>query len=332
MSDNRSSQRDLMRKRMEQLERAVDAMLRNQPVMMAPDPEMGDLLQLAGDLRYMPREEFLKKLKRNLGGAMTTATQPVRAGFRTVTPYLTVPRAPEQVEFMKNAFGAEETFRTIGSAGGFHIEVKIGDSMLMVGGGGETYKGPYKAPSLHLFVEDEGAVDRTYEKALASGAKSLYAPKNQPYRVRDCGVEDFTGTQWFISSPMRDEAGREIEGLGTVTAYLRPAGADRAIEFMKRAFGAEVLEAHRQPEDSGPIVHAKMKIVDSVIELGEARDEWQNMPTMFFLYVDEPEAWYERAMKAGAKSLFPVSDQPYGRAGAVEDEWGNAWYVSTARE
>ena len=75
---------------MDQLELAVDAMLHGQPSALAPDAELGALLDVAGDLRHLPREGFLNALKSDLleeGEAMTTATiQPVREGFRTVTP------------------------------------------------------------------------------------------------------------------------------------------------------------------------------------------------------------------------------------------------------
>jgi hypothetical protein len=72
---------------MEQLERAVEAMLTNQPLMLAPDPELGALLEVAGDLRDMPRPEFLSRLQSELveeGDVMSTlATKPVREGFRS---------------------------------------------------------------------------------------------------------------------------------------------------------------------------------------------------------------------------------------------------------
>lgn len=313
---------------MEQLEQAVQAMLNNEPIMVAPDPELGAMLELASDLRHFPQPEFLSRLKLELreeGEAMnTTTTQPVREGFRTVTHYITLAQAPKLVEFMKDTFGAEETFRVTGQAGGFHIEVRLGDTMLMVGGGG-AYKGPSKPDFLHIFVSD---VDATHHRALAKGAKSVAAPRNQDYGVRDCVVQDFTGTQWCISTPMRDEGGHEYTGLGTVAPYLHPTGADRMLAFLKNAFGAEEVEVFRDPKD-GSIVHSKIRIGDSIIEMGEAHGQWQNRPTGFFLYVPDADAWFDRAVNAGAKVISPMADLPYGRSGGVEDEWGNQWYVCT---
>lgn len=313
---------------MDQLERAIQAMLADEQIMLAPDPELGSMLKVASDLQHLPRPEFLARLKTDLlkeGGVMSTTTiQPVREGFRTVTPYVCVPQAPELVEFIKSVFGAEETFRTVGSAGGFHIEVRVGDSMLMVGGGG-AYKGPSKPASLHVFVHE---VDSVYQRALDHGAKSLYVPMDQPYGVRDCMVEDLSGTQWCISTPMRDPKGRDIPGLGNVAPYLHPTGADRMVAFLKSAFEAEEVEVFHEPAD-GPIVHAKIRIVDSVIEMGEAHGQWQNMPTGFFLYVPDADTWFNRAVKAGAKVISPMANLEYGRSGGVQDEWGNEWYVCT---
>ena len=70
---------------------------------------------------------------------------------------------------MKSAFGAEELFRSTGtgSAGGIHAEVRIGDSMVMMGGGG-TFKGPERLAAIHLYVED---ADATYEQAMRAGAR-----------------------------------------------------------------------------------------------------------------------------------------------------------------
>ena len=64
-----------------------------------------------------------------------SAVNPIPKGYRTVTPYMIAADGPALLEFAKQAFGAEETFRTVGSAGGLHGEVRIGDSMVMMGGG-----------------------------------------------------------------------------------------------------------------------------------------------------------------------------------------------------
>src|SRR5258708_25971151 len=85
------------------------------------------------------------------------AVKPVREGFHTITPYLIVKGAAELIDFVKQAFGAEELYRGTGTAGGIHAEVKIQDSMLMIGGG-EILNRPSTPTGIHLYVNDADAV------------------------------------------------------------------------------------------------------------------------------------------------------------------------------
>jgi uncharacterized glyoxalase superfamily protein PhnB len=311
----------------DQLESAVKAMLRDRPAALAPDPELGALLEVSGDLRYMPRERFLAELKSDLeeeGEAMsTTAMAPVREGFRTVTPYITSEKVLDLLEFMKNALGAEETFRTIGSAGGYHIEVRVGDTMLMIGGGG-SYKGPGHPASLHVYVPD---VDAAFERAIAAGATPVMRPTDQDYGDRDSALKDAFGNEWYLATHKGGSYQRP--GLGTVTTYLHPSGAEEFIRFLQSAFGADPYEVDVVPEEGNRIVHAKVRIADSVIECGEAHGPWQNMPTTLFFYVDDADAWYRRAVKGEAIPVSPPADLPYGRCGIVRDGWGNEYYIAT---
>ncbi len=311
---------------MDQLELAVDALLQRKQAAVAPGSELGALLEVAADLRYLPRERFLNELQSDLkekGEAMATATTPVRERFRTITPYITTEKVLELNEFLKNAFGAEETFRTVGSGGGYHIEVKIGDTMLMMGGGG-TYKGPAHPTSLHMYVPD---VDAAFERAVAAGAKPVMRPTDQDYGDRDSALRDAFGNEWYLAT--HKGATFQRPGLGTVTPYLHPTGAEEFIRFLQSAFDADPYEVDIVPEEGNRIVHAKVRIGDSVIELGEAHGPWQNMPTMLFFYVDDADAWYERAVKGEAVPVAPPSDLPYGRCGIVRDGWGNEYYIAT---
>jgi PhnB protein len=312
---------------MDQLETAVEAMLRGEPVMLAPDPTMGALMGIASDLRDLPRDSFLQQLQAELreeGDHMLTA-KVAREGYKTLTPYIVANKAPEMVEFMKQAFGAEETFRAVGEAGGFHIEARVGHSMLMIGGGGQ-YRGPEKLTPLHYFVGD---VDEAHRRALEFGATSLYAPVDQPYGVRECAIKDVAGVDWYISTPIKDARGHQIFSAGDIAPYLHPKGADKFIEFIKRAFDAEEMAVYREPFSTGPVVHARFRIVDSMLEFSEAHDQWQPVPSMLFLYVDNADGWFNRAVRAGAKVVSQLGDLPYGRSGGVEDAFGNQWYVCT---
>ena len=244
-----------------------------------------------------------------------------RQGIRSVTLYLAVRPAVELIEFVKRAFGAEELVRTTGSAGGVHAEVRIGDARVMIGGGG-AWGGAPTPTGLHLYVPD---ADQVYRAALEAGADSLRAPVDQPYGDREASVRDVAGNHWYIAT--HQTGGHVPAGLGTVTPYLHPRGAPALIEFLKQAFAAEEMEIHREP--AGTVVHAKIRVGGSVIEMGEAHGEWGPMPTMFYVYVDDVDAWYRRALAAGATSMEAPALQPYGdRRAAVRDAFDNQWYLA----
>ena len=254
--------------------------------------------------------------------APTERAKPIPEGFHTVTPYLTVQQAPELVEFLKGAFGAEELLRTTGSAGGMHAEVKIGDSRLMIGGGG-AWRGTPMPTALHLYVPN---TDAAYKRALELGATSIHEPMDQNYGERSAGVKDLAGNTWYIATAFGSQ--HVQQGLHTLNVYLHARGADRVIDFLKRAFAADEVARYAGPD--GTIQHAQVRIGDSVIEMGEAHGAYQPMPTMFYLYVDDADAWYKRALQAGAVSISEPADQPYGdRNASVKDPFDNVWYVAT---
>lgn len=117
-----------------------------------------------------------------------------RPGFHTVTPYLVHPDVAGLVAFIERAFGGVETFRSRGSAGGAHIELRVGDSMLMVGGNATS--APFPA-MIHLYVDD---TDALYRQALAAGGASLREPAELGDGDRRGGVQDPFGNQWWIST------------------------------------------------------------------------------------------------------------------------------------
>jgi PhnB protein len=118
------------------------------------------------------------------------------------------------------------------------------------------------------------------------------------------------------------------EGFHTVTPYLVVQGAERLIEFLKQAFGAE--EISRFPKPDGTLGHCQVRIGDSMVELADGNEEWKARPCNLHLYVPDTDATYRRAMAAGATSLFEPSDTFYGdRSGGVTDPVGNQWYIAT---
>jgi PhnB protein len=252
----------------------------------------------------------------------------IREGFRTITPYLTVADAPQLINFVKQTFGAEETYRGTGSAGGVHCELRVGNTMLMVGGGsaGSSWSGTPGPSSLHIYVPD---CDATYERALRANATSISEPADQPWRERLARVKDPSGNNWFIAFPTY--LGKEKyspDDVQTLQAFLLPTKADTVIEFLKHAFGAEDLGRAMSPE--GQLLHATIKIGDSTLEMSDAVGPYQPMPTTFYLYVGDADALYRRALDAGATSISEPADQSYGdRVAAVKDPSGNQWYLAT---
>jgi uncharacterized glyoxalase superfamily protein PhnB len=232
------------------------------------------------------------------------------------------------LEFTKQAFGAEETFRAIGTAGGLHGEVRIGDSMLMVGGGisGREFRATPKTHALHIYVEDADAI---CQKAVAAGATLIDEPRDQEYGERSGSVKDPAGNIWYIATHKGESY--IAKGLNNVNAYLLPLRAEPVIAFLKRAFGAQELGKYASPD--GVVHHAEIRVGDSVVEMGEpygAHTKYGPILAMFYVYVPDCDAVYQRALVAGARSIQEPADQPYGdRTAGVTDPFGNTWYIGT---
>lgn len=121
------------------------------------------------------------------------------------------------------------------------------------------------------------------------------------------------------------------DGFHTVTPYLIVSDAAALIEFLKAAFGA--TEVMRMPGPEGQVMHAEVRIGDSVIEMGQANGEWPAMPGSLHIYVPDIDAVYLRALDAGAVTLSEPKDQFYGeRSASVEDPVGNLWHIATKTE
>jgi PhnB protein len=114
--------------------------------------------------------------------------------------------------------------------------------------------------------------------------------------------------------------------------------ADEAIEFYKKAFGAE--ELFRLTDPSGNVVHAEIKIGEALIMLAEEDPRYNRSPEMLggtsvivHIYVPDVDKTIGDAIAAGAKEIFPISDQFYGdRTGRIEDPYRHMWIFSTHRE
>lgn len=126
-------------------------------------------------------------------------------------------------------------------------------------------------------------------------------------------------------------------GYKTINVLLTVRDAEKALEFYNRAFGAETTMELKSPD--GVVGHAEMKIADTIVMLTEEEPNNES-PLAFFgtpvtiqIYTPDCEGFFEEAVKAGAKVLFPISKQFYGdRAGLIEDPFGHRWIIATHEE
>jgi PhnB protein len=118
------------------------------------------------------------------------------------------------------------------------------------------------------------------------------------------------------------------EGYHTVTPYLVVHNAEGLVDFMKQVFGAVEKERILRPD--GTIVHAEMRIGDSIVMMAEASGNDAAMPGMLFIYLENVDEAYHRAMAAGASSVRAPRDEYYGdRTAGVNDTYGNQWWMAT---
>jgi PhnB protein len=310
----------------DRLDRTIDVILaRGDATAALADAELALLARLANDLRSGPSATFKAQLWARLERKKTMKTMStvlegvqVREGFTTVTPYIRV-RGEGLVDFLAQVFDAQETFSGRGGGGGMHREVRIGDSMLMIGEGGAGDGGvmPIRPVAFHVFVKD---VDATFKRAIAAGATPLGEPADRHYGERTGFVSDPFGNRWYIASPLGPQS--LATALRTVTPVLHLEGAADYVEFLKGALGA--VEEMRAAGSSGELRYGRVRVGDAAIELGEG----DPMPGAFMLYVADPDAMYQQAITAGATSIMVPSDQPYGRVGGVQDAAGNQWFFS----
>ncbi len=349
----------------QQLDEALEAILANPNAFPSVvDPELAVLLSIAADLRYMPTEEFRAQLKASLLRAAKSSIQKGEESMTTAVqqkniavPYLSVRNAAAAIEFYKNAFGAEEIIRLEEPDGRIgHAEIRIGDAAIMLADEYPEYGivGPQTLGgsgfSIHLTVDDAQAFA---ERAAAAGAKILRPVKDEFYGERSGKIQDPFGHTWFLSQHIEDVSAEEMQkrydeivksaeesgqplhpppyipaGLHNLTPYLHTRGAAHLINFMKKAFDGQEYDRTEMPD--GTILHAKVRIGASVIELGEAHGEFQPMPGAFHLYVKDADVAYKRALEAGATSMLEPSNQFYGdREASVKDPSGNHWYLAT---
>ena len=121
-------------------------------------------------------------------------------------------------------------------------------------------------------------------------------------------------------------------GHHTVTPYLIVRGAPRVIDFLQRAFDAELTHTPLKRPD-GTIMHAEVQIGDSRVMIAEESQMAKAAPSSLYLYVPDVDSVYRQAIEAGGKTIMEPMDMFYGdRSGGVKDPADNSWMIATHQE
>ena len=119
-----------------------------------------------------------------------------------------------------------------------------------------------------------------------------------------------------------------IETYRTLTPYLVVPDADAEMHFLTTAFGATEVSCQRNGD--GTVMHAELKIGDSLVMLGQASSQWKPLSAALYLWVPDVDEVYARALDAGATSQSAPEDKPYGHRNAgVVDKNGITWWVGS---
>ena len=111
----------------------------------------------------------------------------------------------------------------------------------------------------------------------------------------------------------------------TVTPYLVVPDGDAELAFIKAAFGGTEIMCQRNAD--GTVMHAEIRIGDSLVMLGQAGGEWKPLTGALYLWIDDVDAMYAGALRAGATSQSEPEDKPYGHRNAgVVDQNGVTWW------
>ena len=118
------------------------------------------------------------------------------------------------------------------------------------------------------------------------------------------------------------------DGYTTVSTYLVLDDIQSELDFVTKAFGAKEIERIEMPD--GTLVHAEVRIGDTVVMMGPTKDEFGACSCMMYIYVEDTDSTYQNCLAAGAKSMMEPADQFYGdRNAGVKSPGGNLYWVAT---
>ncbi|WP_344980190.1 VOC family protein [Compostibacter hankyongensis] len=120
-------------------------------------------------------------------------------------------------------------------------------------------------------------------------------------------------------------------GYQTVMPYLIVAGAEKLIDFTQAVFEAKVTHRTMRDEEKNIIMHAEIMIGDSTIMFADATEQYAPQTAGMFVYVEDADEAYQKALDAGAVSVLEPADQSYGRSCGVTDPLGNTWWITSEK-
>ena len=306
------------------------------------------------------------------GGGETAALPNPPEGFHTLTPSLVVGDVDAAVDYYTKAFGATKRFGMPGPDGQktMHAEIQIGDSIVMLGA--EMPEMGAKSPktlggttgSLVYYVPDADAVVKA---AADAGGTVKMQPEDMFWGDRWGTVIDPFGHRWDIATHKEDLTEEQMQqrmqammsgqqgkptpgtpakshvrqGYNTLTPTLTAHDAKALIAFYKQALGAQEISVSPAPD--GRILHAELKIGDSMLTLSDAFPEMGGdtkspkdlggSPFMLMAYVPDADATFQQAVGAGAEAREQPSDAFWGdRYAEVSDPSGHLWGIATPKE
>jgi PhnB protein len=121
------------------------------------------------------------------------------------------------------------------------------------------------------------------------------------------------------------------QGYNSASPYLIVDGASRTIDFLVQVFDA--IEIRRFPSPDGKIMHAEVRIDDTVVMLADSSPDWPPLSAQVHVYVADVDTTYQRALDAGATSVQePVKKDDADKRGGVKDAGGTTWWIATMVE
>ncbi len=121
------------------------------------------------------------------------------------------------------------------------------------------------------------------------------------------------------------------EGYQTVMPYLILKNAQEFISFTEQVFNAVENKKNREMRDEKTVRHSEIQIGDSTIMFADSTEQFKPQPGSLFIYVDDADDAFKKAIAHGASAINEVADQSYGRSGGVEDSNGNSWWITSVK-